>query len=74
MPGDNNLHKAAHKGDLDECRKYIEGLGGMDAIHVNDPGASDRRALHRAAGSGHVAVVQYLVERGATINLVREKA
>jgi ankyrin repeat protein len=70
MPGDNNLHKAANKGDLEECKKYVEGLDDEDAIDVNEPGASDRRALHRAAGAGHLPVVEYLVEKGATIDLV----
>ena len=40
MPADNSLHKAAHKGDLDECRKYIEGTDGEDAIDVNEPGTA----------------------------------
>ena len=34
MPADNSLHKAAHKGDLDECKKFIEGMDGEDAIDV----------------------------------------
>ena len=52
MPADNNLHKAAHKGDLDECKKWITGEGDDEPIDVNSPGASDRRALHRSAGAG----------------------
>jgi ankyrin repeat protein len=71
MPGDNNLHKAANKGDLDECKKYVEGIDGEDVIDVNEPGASDRRAIHRAAGAGHLEIVQYLLDKGATIDIVR---
>ena len=73
MPGDNALHKAAHKGDLEECKKYVEGLDGEDQIDVNDPGASDRRALHRSAGAGHLALCEYFIANGATIDLVRRQ-
>ena len=53
MPADNNLHKAAHKGDIDECKKWINGDGDEEEpIDVNSPGAADRRALHRSAGAG----------------------
>ncbi len=47
MPVDNNLHKAAHKGDLEECQKYIEGSveDDIEPIDINEPGAADRRAL-----------------------------
>jgi hypothetical protein len=72
MAGDNNLHKAAHKGDLEECKKYVEGVDGEDVIDVNEPGASDRRALHRSAGAGHLALCEYFVEKLATIDLVRK--
>lgn len=47
MPVDNQLHKASHKGDLNECRKYIEGFPEeeIEIIDINEPGAADRRAL-----------------------------
>jgi len=47
MPVDNQLHKAAHKGDLNECRKYIDGVPEeeIEAVDVNESGAADRRAL-----------------------------
>ena len=39
MPSDNNLHKAAHKGDLNEVKIYIEAEEGSDdRIDVNEPG------------------------------------
>jgi Ankyrin repeats (many copies) len=71
MGGDNNLHKAAHKGDLDECKKYVEGTDGEDKLDVNEPGASDRRALHRSAGAGHLPLCEYFVAHEAVIDLVR---
>lgn len=73
MPSDNNLHKAAHKGDLDECKRCIEGevgVEGEELIDVNEPGASDRRALHRSAGAGHLQLCVYLIEKAADIDLV----
>ena len=48
MPVDNALHKAAHRGDLDECKKCIEGDPEdpeFEIIDVNEAGAADRRAL-----------------------------
>lgn len=57
MPSDNDLHKASHKGDLEECKRLIEEPSpGDDPIDVNEPGASDRRAIHRAAGAGHLDI------------------
>lgn len=70
MPSDNNLHKAAHKGDIEECKKYIEDPDeGDDPIDVNSPGASDRRPIHRAAGAGHADLCAYFLDKGAQINL-----
>ena len=68
MPSDNDLHKAAHKGDIDEVRKYVEGLDGEDAIDVNESGAGDRRALHRSAGNGFIEISEYLISKGAIVD------
>jgi len=68
MPVDNDLHKAAHKGDVDEVRKFVEGLEGEDAIDVNEPGAGDRRALHRSAANGFIEISEYLISKGATVD------
>lgn len=73
MGGDNNLHKAAHKGDLEDCKKYVEGSDGAEKIDVNEPGASDRRALHRSAGAGHLSLCEYFISKEAIIDLVRGK-
>ena len=58
MPVDNALHKAANKGDLEEVKKYIESTDEDEKIDVNDPGASERRALHRSAGAGHMDITE----------------
>lgn len=71
MPADNDLHKAAHKGDIDACKMLIEGSVGEDVpITVNDLGASDRRPLHRAAGAGHLEICKYFLDIGAEIDAV----
>ena len=71
MPNDNQLHKAAHLGELEECRKWIENPGeDCDPIDVNCPGAAGRRPLHRAAGAGRLNVCEYLLFKGAPINQV----
>lgn len=64
MPNDTPLHKACHNGELDNVKKLLES-GEYD---VNESGAGDRRPLHRAAGSNHVEVCRYLIEKGAKID------
>ncbi len=74
MPADNDLHKAAHKGDLDACKMLIESTVDEDTpITVNDLGASDRRPLHRAAGAGHLEICLYFLEIGADVNAVSDE-
>ncbi|KAJ1421414.1 ankyrin repeat-containing domain protein [Ochromonadaceae sp. CCMP2298] len=74
MPVDNELHKAAHKGDMDAVKMLIEGSVDEETpLTVNDIGASDRRPLHRAAGAGHAELVAYFVELGAEVN-ARDKS
>jgi hypothetical protein len=71
MPSDNELHKAANKGDLEECKKWVEHPDeGCDAIDVNSPGASDRRPLQRAAGAGHKEICEYFLDKNAPIDEV----
>lgn len=45
MPTDTELHKAAHNGDLGKVKQLIED----GEVEVNEPGAAERRALHRYA-------------------------
>lgn len=68
MPTDTPLHKAANNGDLDKVKECVEGTGD-ETIDVNEAGAAERRPIHRAAGSNHLAVVQYLTEKGADVNM-----
>lgn len=64
MPSDTELHKAANNGDLNKCKELVE----SGEIDVNEPGAADRRALHRAAGGNHLEVMKYLLGKGAPID------
>ncbi|CAM9095058.1 unnamed protein product [Scytosiphon promiscuus] len=64
MPTDTELHKAAHNGDLGKVKQLIED----GEIAVNEPGAAERRALHRAAGGNHVEIMNYLMEKGAPVD------
>lgn len=75
MPVDSELHKAAHKGDIEACKALLEAEvpEGETPITVNDPGASDRRPLHRAAGAGHLELCEFLVSVGAEIDAVSFK-
>jgi ankyrin repeat protein len=71
MPVDNDLHKAANKGDLEECQRLVENPNeGDDPIDVNEPGASDRRPLHRSSGAGHLDCTKYFMEKGAELDAV----
>lgn len=72
MPIDSELHKSAHKGDMETCKMLIEGSVDEEVpITVNDPGASDRRPLHRAAGAGHLELCTYFLDIGAEVDAVR---
>lgn len=70
MPADKPLHKACHNGDLGAVRSAIES-GETD---VNEPGAGDRRPLHRAAGSNHADICTFLIAQGAIVDQVRTRA
>lgn len=50
-------------GDLAGVQELIE----KDGVDANAPGASNRTALHRAAGTGAVDVVRYLLRCGAQL-------
>jgi len=64
MPVDTPLHKAAHKGDIDAVEQLLK-----DGMSVNELGAGNRTALHRAVGANHESLVAFLIEHGADINL-----
>lgn len=71
MPTDNSLHKAANKGDLELCIKLMEVPDDDGCLFdVNEPGASDRRPLHRSAGGGHLELCEYFLSKGAELEAI----
>lgn len=62
----NDLARAAYEGNLDEARQLLQ--EGED-VNGRDPGAPGWAPLHFAAAMGHVAMVDFLIERGADVNL-----
>lgn len=60
---DGPIHEAALRGSLDEVRRLI-----MDSPFIlNQKGADSRSPLTYAVWSGNVALVTYLVNRGASV-------
>jgi ankyrin repeat protein len=48
---------------------YLQNRSEGDEDLVNSPGASDRRPLHRAAGSNQVEICEYLLSKGALVDI-----
>ena len=67
--GDSPLMAAVGKGDLPQVRRLV--------ARGKDPGQASPRgmtALMRAAEAGHLAIVRFLVEKGAALNVVHRSA
>ena len=62
---DSNLFEAAKLGDLTKVQSLLS--SGEDPNQLNAEGAS---ALHLASAEGHVAVVEYLLDHKAQIDLL----
>jgi len=65
MPRDTDLHKAAYKGNANAVREFID----SGEIDVNEAGAANRTALHRAVAANSVEVVSLLIEKGARVDV-----
>lgn len=65
MPADTELHRCANQGDEGELADLLS----SGALAVDTPGAQGRTPLHRALGSGHVRVVEMLLERKADVTI-----
>mmetsp|Transcript_59238 Transcript_59238/g.118876 ORF Transcript_59238/g.118876 Transcript_59238/m.118876 type:complete len:182 (+) Transcript_59238:283-828(+) len=71
MPVDTSLHKAANSGDLASIQILFDEPADPDVpVDVNIAGASERRPIHRAAGANHVDIIKYLIQKGATIDIL----
>ena len=59
------IHKAAHKGDLKKVKKIID----RHPNKINDQDVLDFTPLHLASGTGHIEMVEFLLNHGADIEL-----
>jgi ankyrin repeat protein len=66
MPRDNDLHKAAYKGDFGGVEAALQ----EDEADVNGYGAANRTALHRAVAGSHPQIVKLLLNAGATVDIL----
>ncbi|XP_031817709.1 ankyrin repeat domain-containing protein 42 isoform X3 [Sarcophilus harrisii] len=61
-------HAAAYKGDLEMLKKLVEN----GTININEHDDNESTLLHRAAGQGHIECLQWLIERGADVNITNK--
>ncbi|KAM4045155.1 ankyrin repeat domain-containing protein 42 [Anomaloglossus baeobatrachus] len=61
-------HVAAYKGDLVTLRKLVE----SGIININERDDKGSTPLHKAAGTGQVECIQWLLEMGADYNITTE--
>jgi len=61
----SNIHAFARRGDLRALKMQVEDF----AADVNQPDVHKMTALHYSAKRGHLAVVKYLVERNAALEV-----
>uniref|UniRef100_A0A452HI83 Uncharacterized protein n=1 Tax=Gopherus agassizii TaxID=38772 RepID=A0A452HI83_9SAUR len=69
-PYDSNavsIFDAAAKGDLSDLAKILK------KNNINAVNASDKTLLHIAAANGHVAIIEYLINKGAKLDVKDKK-
>jgi ankyrin repeat protein len=66
MPRDNDLHKAAYKGDVSGVEAALQD----EDVGVDDYGAANRTALHRAVAGSNYEIVRMLLAVGATVDIL----
>ena len=59
------IHEAAYEGDLEKVKEIIE----KDPSQINIQDMGGFTPLQLASGKGHIKVVEYLLEHGASIEL-----
>lgn len=60
-----DIHQAALKGDLERVKALVNEDPGL----INTPGGNGKAPLHWAAQGGHVEIVDFLIERGAVVDI-----
>lgn len=58
-------HVAAYNGDLDHLRMLVEN----GVVNINERDDKGSTLGHKAAGQGHIAILNWLVEMGANLNI-----
>uniref|UniRef100_A0A8C4YT27 Uncharacterized protein n=1 Tax=Gopherus evgoodei TaxID=1825980 RepID=A0A8C4YT27_9SAUR len=62
-----SIFDAAAKGDLSDLAKVLK------KNNINAVNASDKTLLHIAAANGHVAIIEYLINKGAKLDVKDKK-
>ncbi|CAL1542991.1 unnamed protein product [Lymnaea stagnalis] len=61
-------HVAAYNGDLDHVRMLVEN----GVININERDDKGATLAHKAAGQGHIHILQWLLEMGANMNITNQ--
>lgn len=61
-------HVAAFNGDLEHIKLLVE----QGVININERDDKSSTIAHKAAGQGHLHILQWLIENGADLKLVNQ--
>lgn len=61
-------HVAAYNGDLEHVKLLVE----QGVVNINERDERGATLAHKAAGQGHVSILQWLMEMGASMELTTQ--
>ncbi len=61
-------HVAAFNGDIDHIKLLVE----QGVININERDDKGSTIAHKAAGQGHVHILQWLIENGADLKITNQ--
>jgi len=61
-------HVAAYNGDLEHVKLLVE----QGVVNINERDERGSTLAHKAAGQGHIEVLRWLMENGATMDLTTQ--
>ncbi|XP_041370162.1 ankyrin repeat domain-containing protein 42-like [Gigantopelta aegis] len=61
-------HVASYNGDLDHLRMLVEN----GVVNINERDDKGSTPAHKAAGQGHIHILQWLVEMGADLDILNQ--
>ncbi|KAI8770636.1 ankyrin repeat domain-containing protein 42 isoform X1 [Biomphalaria glabrata] len=61
-------HVAAYNGDLNHLRMLVEN----GVVNINERDDKGSTLAHKAAGQGHINIIQWLLEMGANMNITNQ--